>query len=120
MNVRDCCILVTGGAGFVGSAVVRLLLEHTNGEVAVVENFFNGKPEFLPKSGRIKIHELDLRDGVGLVALIDELKPEVVIHLAALHFIPYCNAHPAETLDVNVTGTQNLLEACRKRRLDLW
>lgn len=108
------CILVTGGAGFVGSAVVRRLLDRADLSVVVVDNLFNGKIEFLPESERLTFHRIDLRDAEAVSKLVRQVRPDVVIHLAALHFIPYCNQHAGETMDVNVTGTQNLLEACRQ------
>jgi UDP-glucose 4-epimerase len=48
--------------------------------------------------------------------VVSDALPNVVFHLAALHFIPHCNANPAQTLQVNVVGTQNLLEACRRHQ----
>ena len=48
-----------------------------------------------------------------MVGLIEEFRPEIVIHLAALHFIPHCNDHPVRTIEVNVIGTRCLIEACK-------
>ena len=54
----------------------------------------------------------------GLTHLINEIlketKPDIVIHLAAVHFIPYCNEHPLQTLKINVLGTRYLLESCKE------
>lgn len=107
-------ILVTGGAGFVGSWVVaRLLEQEPAARVVVLDSLRNGRKEYLPRSERLSLRPMDLTDAETVQALITDVRPEVVIHLAALHFIPYCNAHPAETMQVNVVGTQNVLEACR-------
>jgi len=54
-----------------------------------------------------------LRNEAEVTQVVRNAKPQIVFHLAALHYIPYCNAHPAEALQVNVVGTQNLLEALR-------
>lgn len=108
-------VLVTGGAGFIGSAVVRELSERPDvAQIVVVDNLLTGSPKFLGAGERVLFRQIDLRDGAALAAALQEARPERVIHLAAIHYIPYCNQHPAETLEVNVTGTQNVLEACRK------
>jgi UDP-glucose 4-epimerase len=111
-----CCadaFLVTGGAGFVGSWLVAKLLAHTDGRIVVLDNLANGRREFVPVSDRVVLREEDLTDAAAVRAVVHETRPSVVFHLAALHFIPYCNAHPAETLQVNVLGTQHLFDACR-------
>ncbi len=106
--------LVTGGCGFVGSAVVHEIVEHRPAAtVVVLDNLCNGRREFLPECERVVLQEADLRDQQAVHSVMEETRPQVVLHLAALHFIPYCNAHPAETLQVNVVGTQHLLEASR-------
>src|SRR5437870_4867879 len=105
-------ILVTGGAGFVGSWLVRLLLDQTTARVVVLDNLCNGRREFLPASPRLELRLLDLTGRAAVTQLLSTVRPEWVFHLGALHFIPYCNAHPDETLQVNIVGTQNLLDAC--------
>jgi UDP-glucose 4-epimerase len=114
MSLAKRTLLVTGGAGFVGSHVVaRLLDAQPPARVVVLDNLRNGRREFLPASDRVAHRHLDLTNAREVRELIADVRPAVVIHLAALHFIPYCNAHPEETMHVNVVGTQNLLEACR-------
>lgn len=97
--------VVTGGAGFIGSHVVDEL--STAGvDVLVVDNFSTGKPEHLEASrrtGRVSVVEGDIRNADDLKA-IRRFEPNVVFHMAAIHFIPYCIAHPKETLSVNVAG----------------
>lgn len=114
MPLKNQNILVTGGAGFVGSWLVRELLEQTSGRLVVLDNLFNGQRSLLPASDRLNLVQLDLRRAEEVDQLLAQVKPAWVFHLAALHFIPYCNAHPSETMAVNVVGTQNLLESCRK------
>lgn len=107
-------ILVTGGAGFVGSALVpEVLRRSATARVAVLDNLFNGRRGHVPDSPRVALHEVDLADGPAVLDVVRRERPGLVLHLAALHFIPYCDAHPAHTLQVNVVGTQNLLDACR-------
>lgn len=104
-------VLVTGGAGFIGVPVVRRLLE-AGWRVAVLDNFNRRGAEALGSAGSdIEIMEVDLRDPAGVMGAVVEWRPACCVHLAALHFIPYCLAHPSETLAVNVLGTQHVLDA---------
>jgi UDP-glucose 4-epimerase len=112
MPERSNAILVTGGAGFIGRALVQVSLE--NGcRVAVYDNLsFGRKSNLTPFQDEIIFFEGDIRDEKVLDQAWKAFKPECVIHLAALHFIPYCDAHPKETLEVNVGGTHAVLNAC--------
>ena len=99
-------ILVTGGAGFIGSEVVRQLCE-LEAEVTVLDNFSSGKMEYIKKFDDIKVVEGDICDGeVVSKALKDQ---EMVIHLAALPFIPDCYYHPEEFFKVNAMGSVNIM-----------
>jgi UDP-glucose 4-epimerase len=111
MMVSGRRVLVTGGAGFIGSHVVRALLSEGN-QVAVVDDFSVGRTEFLPEADpRLSIVRADVRNGAALVESFERHRPEVVVHLAAIHFIPTCDAKPTEAFSVNVDGTRNVL-AC--------
>jgi len=102
-------VLVTGGAGFVGSSLVRRLLDQDY-SVTVIDNLLRGSRGNLPTDDRLTFVEGDIRSGSDLAAAI-AFKPNYVVHLAAQHFIPYCNEHPGDTIHVNVYGTQNILDA---------
>lgn len=104
-------VILSGGAGFIGSNFVRYLLD-IGVEVIVIDNFFSGRKEFLPSD--VKVIKADIREKSKLEDVFMKFKPELVIHFAAIHFIPYCNSHPEETFDVNVMGTRNVLEASKK------
>jgi UDP-glucose 4-epimerase len=109
-------ILVTGGGGFVGHQLVSELLENEHdARVFVLDNFTFGKRTHIPVSARVEVLECDLRDRSRLLHVIGAHAFDVVFHLAALHFIPYCNAHPAECLEANIIGTRNLFEALRRQ-----
>ena len=105
-------VLVTGGAGFIGPHLVRRLL----GEgcaVIVLDNFLTGQRAHLDpyrSNAGVSAAECDLRDRDQTIRVVVEAGPDVVVHLAAHHFIPFCVANPAEALRVNVLGTQHLLD----------
>lgn len=106
-------VLVTGAAGFVGIPVTKQLLAG-GFEVIALDNFSVGSRERLEEAIADRpgsIVEADLRDAEAVRSAVGEAGPWGVIHLAALHFIPYCVAHPAEAVAVNVAGTQHLLDA---------
>ena len=103
-------VLVTGGAGFIGSHVTRDLLDR-GAAVDVVDNLFAGERRLVPDDA--VLHEVDIRDPDDLADTVAAVDPDVVVHLAAIHYIPYCNEHPEEAFDVNVMGTRHLLEAAR-------
>ncbi len=106
-------MLVVGGAGFVGHHLVPRLLDNDH-DVVVIDNLSRGSLErFGPHLGdaRLAVVRGDITDAVLVRQIVAEVRPAVVFHLAALHFIPYCVAHPSETLLVNVVGTQLVLDA---------
>lgn len=104
-------ILVTGGNGYVGHHLTELLYaDHT---VCVVDMLRYGGWRF-PDSiaRRLRLETIDIRDAAAIANLMADFKPEVVIHLAALHYIPECEALPALAVSTNVDGTLNLLISC--------
>lgn len=104
-------VLVTGGGGFAGVAVVREFLRRGS-DVCVVDDFSVGARTRLQEFGDdIEVVPLDIRDGVPLTEAVRSAAPDTVIHLAALHFIPWCEADPARAQSINVQGTQNVLTA---------
>jgi len=106
-------ILVTGGAGFIGSMLCKLLVERGD-DVVVIDNLRNGRRELIDVLGhRARLLEVDVRDTEAVCRIITDVHPQAVCHLAAIHFIPYCNQHPLEALDINVQGTLSVLEACK-------
>ncbi len=104
--------LVTGGAGFIGSHIVRALREQ-GGQVRVLDNFSTGKREnLLDLAGRIEVLEGDLRDPALLRAAIQEV--DTVFHQAAFVSVPQSMDDPLACFEVNVQGTVALLEAARQ------
>ncbi len=104
-------VLVTGAAGFIGSAV-SACLAGAGHRVVAYDNLTRGRREYLPPG--TTLIEADIRDGDALAEAVARVRPDAVVHLAAMHFIPDCLARPAETLAINVDGTQRVLDACRR------
>ncbi len=103
-------VLVTGGAGFVGSHVVDRLLADGHA-VDVVDNLTTGRRERVHPAARL--HVCDLRDA-RLDAVFAAARPEVVVHVAAQAAVPRSVADPLFDASVNVLGTIALLETCRR------
>jgi len=108
MTLQQKQVLVTGGTGFIGSYVTRQLLEE-GANVHALDNGFTGSPELVPDD--VTVHDVDIRNKDTVSEVVSKVNPEVLIHLAAIHFIPYCNENPEEAFDVNVLGTRNILKA---------
>jgi len=105
-------ILITGAAGFIGSAIVPAL-QKEDYEIYVLDNLSFGNRDFIdvPDS---HFFLTDIRDSQSVNMVFTQVGPDIVIHLAAIHFIPYCNEHPFEAADTNIRGTLNVLNACRR------
>ena len=111
-------ILVTGGAGFIGSHTVVELLEKGE-DIVIVDNFVNSKPEVLEKIKKItekdfKFYEVDLLDKENLEKVFIENKIEAVIHFAGLKAVGESVEKPIEYYHNNITGTLILLELMKK------
>ncbi|MBC7333573.1 MAG: NAD-dependent epimerase/dehydratase family protein [Actinobacteria bacterium] len=103
-------ILVTGGAGFIGSNVVdRLILEGYN--VVVVDNLSSGKRENV--DSKAKFYEADIRDS-RISEIFETEKPEIVIHNAAQISVRDSVKDPIYDAEVNIIGSLNILELCKR------
>lgn len=104
-------ILITGGNGYVGREVTRLLLDRH--EVCVLDTLRYGPPRFTEDElDKIALVEADVRDAAAMTKVLGQYRPEVVIHLAAIHYIPECEADPSLAVSTNVLGSVNVLMAC--------
>ena len=107
-------VLVTGGAGFIGSTLTRKLLDKDN-RVTVLDDLSTGLKENLPKSNRLKLIEGDLRDFNLVTKTIRG--HSYVIHLAAQAFIPFSYQMPLQVAEVNALGSINIFKACSESKV---
>ena len=116
--VRSMKVLVTGGAGYIGSHTCLELLRSLH-DVAVIDSLHNGNEEALIRvqqlSNRtLEFGQCDVRDAHALDRIFDQFKPDTVIHFAGLKAVGESVADPARYYDVNVEGTAALLEAMER------
>lgn len=108
-------IIVTGGAGFIGSALIRHLIKATDAEVMNLDKLtYAGNLESLREvsdSSRYRFARLDICDASGVAALFDEFKPDSVMNLAAESHVDRSIDAPLEFVRTNVLGTATLLNA---------
>jgi UDP-glucose 4-epimerase len=109
MNNR---VLVTGGAGFIGSALTREFSAR-GCPISILDNLSFGRREHVEIPDEC-FRVVDLLDAPAVARAVQEIAPRWVIHLAAIHFIPYCNAHPFDSSNINLQGTLNVLDALRE------
>ena len=116
-------ILVTGGAGFIGSAVIRHIIENTHHHVLNVDKLtYAGNLESLQsieQSERYQFFQTDICDQVELEKIFENFQPNVVMHLAAESHVDRSIDGPAAFIQTNIVGTYSLLEAARKYWLSL-
>jgi UDP-glucose 4-epimerase len=117
LNLRGANVFVTGGAGFVGSHITDQLLAAGAARVVVLDDFVRGRDENLAEAmatGRVELHRGDICDA----ALVDRLTDgvDIVCHQAALR-ITHCAEDPVRAMQVMVGGTQNVLEAAVRHRV---
>lgn len=111
-------ILVTGGAGFIGSAVVRHIIENTQDTVINIDKLtYAGNLESLVSvqdSSRYHFRQIDICDSAALDQVFAEFLPDAVMHLAAESHVDRSIDGPAAFIETNIVGTYVLLESARK------
>ncbi len=116
-------ILVTGGAGFIGSAVIRHIIENTSDEVVNLDKLtYAGNLESLlsvSNSERYFFEQVDICDRLAIERVFEEHQPDRVMHLAAESHVDRSIDGPSEFIQTNIIGTYNLLEASRQYWLPL-
>jgi nucleoside-diphosphate-sugar epimerase len=106
--------VVTGGAGFIGSTLVRTLLDR--GHVVVLDNLLTGREKNLAEvRDRVEFHRLDIRDARAIAPVIRGA--DVVFHLAAIPSVPRSIDDPVPSHEINIDGTFNVLRAAAEARV---
>ena len=111
-------IIVTGGAGFIGSALVRFIINETEFKVVNVDKLtYSGNLDSLDsvnQNKRYNFEQLDICNSSGLEKIFSKYKPELVIHLAAESHVDRSIDSPKSFIESNIVGTYTLLEQSRK------
>lgn len=104
-------ILVTGGAGFIGSHVVDKYIEEGH-EIIVVDDLSSGVEENINSQARF--FKVDIRDKKALEDIFDSCRPDIVNHHAAQKSVPYSLENPIIDAEINIIGLLNILDLCKK------
>ena len=111
-------VLITGITGFVGSHLADYLLKIGNIEVYGLKRWRSPLDNIEHILDKIKLVNGDLRDFRSISTLLNDINPDKIFHLAAQSFVPTSFTAPMDTVEANVLGTVNLLEAVRYKKLD--
>ena len=110
-------VLITGGAGFIGSALVRYLIDSTDAVVVNVDKLtYAGSLHSLggaDQSERHHFHQLDIIDREAMKGVVDQYQPDLIMHLAAESHVDRSIDGPGAFIQTNIIGTYNLLEVAR-------
>jgi UDP-glucose 4-epimerase len=111
-------VIITGGNGFIGRHLVKKVLSSKIQCVVVLSNSSNNPEgtEF-SRDERLTFYSADIRQSNKIRQVMEDVKPDTCIHLAAKVSVPESIKNPDETMEINVQGTQNVLEACRKSQV---
>lgn len=116
--IQNKNILLTGGAGFIGTKLCSLLCN--NNKILIYDNLKRNsiKDTGLLNKSNIKLVQGDILDFTHLKSTVDEFKPNIVIHLAAVAGIDTVIKNPVNTMKVNMIGTYNVLEAVKEAEIE--
>ena len=108
-------IMVTGGAGFIGSHTVDALVASGAGEVSVLDDLSTGKRSQV--NAKATLYQTDLRDAAAVGSVVERARPDIIFHLAAQMDVRRSVADPAFDAQVNLVGFLNLIESARRHGL---
>ena len=116
-------LLITGGAGFIGSAVIRHIIQNTENEILNIDKLtYAGNLESLKEieqDPKYQFKKIDICDTEQITAAIEEFQPNAIMHLAAESHVDRSIDGPAAFIQTNIVGTYTLLEAARKYWVNL-
>ena len=113
MTIKNKRFLFTGGAGFIGSTLAKKLI--TDNEILIYDNFSRDSLKFKKiKSKNLKIIQGDILNFEKLQSTVEEYKPQIVVHLAAIAGVDTVIINPVKTMEINTLGTFNILKALEK------
>lgn len=107
-------ILVTGGAGFIGSHLVDELINKKN-QVVVVDNLSTGKRDYLPKE--VDFYQFDVTDKKSIEKIFTKFRPDLVYHLAAQKDVRYSVNNPDIDAEINILGSLNLIKLSSENKI---
>ena len=118
MSARQSIILVTGGAGFIGSALVRQLLRESDHLVVNIDKLtYAGNLESLgdaAAAANYRFEQADVCDAEAMARLFENYRPDAIMHLAAESHVDHSIDGPAPFIETNILGSYTLLEAARE------
>jgi len=114
-------VLVTGITGFVGSHLADYILEnHPDVDLFGIYRWRSRTENIEHSQNKFRNMECDLRDAASVRAVLEEIRPDRIFHLAAQSFVPSSWQAPSESLETNIIGQVNIFEAVRTLGLDPW
>jgi GDP-D-mannose dehydratase len=112
-------ILITGPNGFVGSHLIEFLQKLDNKiEISGICRWRSNKENFVEAGQDFQLFDADLLDLGSLIRVLEQIKPDIIFHLAAQSYVVSSFNYPVQTITTNIIGTVNLLEAIRILKLD--
>jgi GDP-4-dehydro-6-deoxy-D-mannose reductase len=111
-------VLITGISGFAGSHLTEYLLKKGGVELTGTIKWRSKLDNINHLQDKIKLYECDIRDAFAVKAVLAEVKPVYLFHLAAQSYVPFSWRAPSETLSTNIIGELNIFEAVRELKLD--
>jgi UDP-glucose 4-epimerase len=111
-------VIITGGSGFIGRHLVKKLITNRQCSVALIANTTNLAARHLQEATPLTFYAVDIRDREAILNIFGDEKADTCIHLAAKTSVADSIKNPKETMDINVNGTLNVLDACYNSKVN--